>query len=143
MKLRLTCSRPTDVNAVKFVVISGLGWCLDMLMFSALVGWLDIPPGASSFISATVVSLIVFSSTRKFVFRASGKSGAASFIFLIYTEFNIVACSALVELISVLATKENQLNITAAGIIAKLAVTPISLLTNYFVSKWLSIKVHG
>lgn len=143
MKPRSTCFRITDTDTIKFVAISGLGWCLDMLIFSALVGWMRISPGASSFISATLVSLLVFSSTRRLVFRASGRTGTASFIFLVYTELNIIACSALIELISILITKASPLSIATAGIAAKLAVTPLSLSANYFVSKWLSIKVRG
>lgn len=119
------------VSFSKFAALSGLGWGVDFSIYLLLVNFLDFPPFFSNFISAMIATTIVYFISLKKIFNRSSKAGMNFLlIYWIYQLLSIAIYSALLHpVISWFATIDT-LGMDYA-LVAKVAVTPFNLITNY------------
>lgn len=137
-------------NFARFVIfasISGLGWILDMIMFTFLL-FNDVESYTANFISSLVGVTFVWFTSLKTVFN-SGKH-AFSWCILIYWLFQFVSIFIYSMLIGYLTLKLQDwqfsflsLYIQQYGVLAKVIVTPLNLFTNYLFIKQLVIMINS
>lgn len=132
------------VQALKFVGVSGLGWCMDFTLYTTLA-WLGVPLFVANVLGSTVgVSFVFFSSTR-FIFKNQGPIPLyAKYIFyLIYQVALILFMSKLLVamhgLLGVYAPA--FVPVSLLPLLAKMLVTPVSMVINFIVLKGLIEKV--
>ncbi|TAA44347.1 hypothetical protein EAT51_02880 [Pseudoxanthomonas winnipegensis] len=143
MKLLLPQWRETR-RALSFVLLSGLGWCMDMFLFYWLIHTSLSSPGLANVASATIAAMAVFMVSRVLVFgdRRRGMKGMLGY--LLYTELNILASAAAIEGIARYFYMVHGFQFAATAIVAKVLVTPLSLVCNFLVTRWLSgSRVNG
>ncbi len=127
-----------SVQAVKFIVFSGLGWLCDFAIFSLLVSTADVSAGLANFISATIAAMAVFIASKLFIFVSRESLGRSTFYYLIYTEANILVWALIIHFITYQLVSLSAFNYSTSALFAKLIVTPFSLLCNFVASRWLS-----
>lgn len=124
-----------------FVFISGVGWLLDMLSYSALSQLIGAEPAyanfASSMIGVTYVWIVALN--RLFDRGEYGKS-VYLFIYWGYQGASILAYSVLISSVAVSAINSSLSQILGAplGIVAKIIITGPNLLTNFVFMKFLT-----
>jgi len=117
-----------------FVLISGIGWLLDMLTYAALSQLIGVEPAYANFLSSMVgVTYVwIIALNRLFKRREYSKS-----IYLpIYWGYQGISILAYSALISVVASSSINFRIgemlgVHSGLIAKIIITGPNLLTNF------------
>ncbi|KAB2702071.1 GtrA family protein [Brucella lupini] len=127
-----------SVQAVKFIIFSGLGWLCDFAIFGLLVSVAGMSAGSANFISATIAAMAVFIASKLFIFASRESLGRSTLYYLIYTEANILVWALIIQFITHQLVSLNVLNYSTSALFAKLIVTPFSLLCNFVTSRWLS-----
>lgn len=125
-------------RAFGFVLLSGLGWCLDMSLFYGLVHALEFLPGLANLASATTATMAVFLVSRVLLFDGARRGLKPILGYFFYTEINIMLSAAAIEAIARYLSATHALQLTMAAIAAKVLVTPVSLACNFFVTHWIS-----
>lgn len=124
-------------QAIHFFWISGIGWCIDFLVFFTLNHFLT--PTISNLCSATCgVSFTYWVSTRKtfFVNHTRFSLKYKYLIYLIYQIFLITISSLAVGLADgVFGRTSIQLFQDYSFVLAKICVTPFTMLINFTVMK--------
>ena len=110
-----------------------------MCLFWIGVSWLSLQPGVANFVSATIAAMTVFFVSRLFVFPGNASEKKAIFVYFAYTEANIIGWAALIQLFSKMISSVFSVPLELAAIIAKIVVTPFSLVCNFLVTRWLSL----
>ena len=122
---------------IKFFGISGIGWCLDFSVYIFLTQKLNWPVFQSNYISSILaVSLVFYVSTRKIFKESTSKISIRSkyLIYLIYQILLLSLVSILGQYLSTcLGTLGLHSNITK--ILAKIIITPITMIINFVVMK--------
>jgi len=124
-----------------FAGISGLGWLIDLSLFSLLSLATDLGPFAANLLSAGVAVTFVYFASARHVFRYRGGYLLAKL--LAYIAFNVLAITAASAAIGLLASaisgplgelagKDGE---ALAGLLAKIAVTPLTLAANFAFSR--------
>jgi putative flippase GtrA len=124
---------------LKYIFISGFGWILDILFYSILIIFLDIKPLIANFISATLAAMMVFYVSSSWLFSSKDKNlfyGGLWYFF--YTEINIIIWSYFIDFMINFCKDYLDLTLPFTAIIIKILVTPISLLCNYTVTRFLA-----
>lgn len=126
--------------ALRFVVLSGFGWILDIFIFWIGITKIGLAPGITNFISATVAAMLVYYASQWLVFANDRIALTASVGYLLYTEVNIMVWALLIHYFSTGIANMFEIDIKTAALVTKIVVTPLSLGCNYLVSRGISTK---
>jgi putative flippase GtrA len=128
---------------LRFVLLSGGGWLLDVALLLALSRILTMPLGIANFLSSSIASLTVFFFSRHTVFRAaSGGLMQRALVYLAYQAAGILLASMAVNALAAWAA----FHMTAwgwtptpawAAFSGKVLITPPQLVANFFISRFL------
>ena len=133
---------------VKFAIVSGCGWLIDILLTMGLVHF-GVTPFLGSAIGAFVAVAFVYGVSVHAIFPVAGPGRAYGLpAYVIWQVFAIFVASVLVATIAqgiapsvatLRASDEGALSL-ASGI-AKAAVTPLTLLANFIFMRWLTQRL--
>ncbi len=132
-----------------FVAISGLGWLLDVTVFMTLSGPVGWPRLVANIASGSCGSLFVFIVSASGIFqRNDGGMGQKVFVLLTFNLVVILASSYLLVLIATALETAAQahgwvLRPAAISLLAKIIVTPATLLLNFLVVRFLVERFVG
>lgn len=131
-------------QAIRFVGLSGIGWILDFCTYTVLGIW-STNLFLNNMISSWVgVSFVFFFATRK-VFQNNSKISLKwkYLIYLVYQFVLILISSKILSGIDVFIVKNIgvELIVNFSSIIAKILVTPITMVLNFFVMKGIIEKL--
>ena len=126
-----------------FLLFSGIGWLIDFGLYTFLTGVLSFPVAGANYLSSIpAITFVFFVSTRKtFQCRPDGLSkGKKYLIYVIYQLLLITAVSFLAQwLDSLYGNLLPQLK-ELSEILAKITITPITMLCNFFVLRLIAEK---
>jgi len=117
-----------------FVLISGVGWLLDMMSYAALSQLVGMAPAYANFIASLVgVTYVwIIALNRLFDRREYGKSIYLP-VYWGYQGASILAYSALISIVaeSAINSKVSEIFGVPFGLVAKIIITAPNLLTNF------------
>ena len=126
------------LQAIKFTGISGIGWGLDFCSYVAL-GLVSDNLAANNILSSWIGVTFVFMFATRRVFQNSSKIPLKYkyFIYLLYQSVLIVLMSKVLDEINMLILNESTMEIIVrfSSVIAKILVTPITMVLNFLVMK--------
>lgn len=127
----------------RFIGISGLGWIMDFAIYTLLTGAARLPVALSNYLSSLpAVTFVFFTSTRRlFRCRPDGLSLRAKYV--LYTVYQLLLVTAVSFLAQWLAGALPLLLPFLSGFAetaAKLLITPVTMVCNFFVLKSLAEK---
>ena len=132
-------------QAFMFFGISGIGWLMDMTIFTIITHLTPIEATyANIFSSIVAVTFVYITSTKKmFINKENSINLKAKYlIYVIYQILMIVLSSYIIGALAViLANLEYSFVIKFAEIIAKIIVTPFTMVINFLFMKFLIEKV--
>jgi len=129
---------------LKFGSLSGLGWLLDFAILMLLVGGMGAPTFAANLVSSSVAAMSVFLVSRSLIFTPeSGGLEMRMAIYLAYTLAMIcLAAGAMTLIVDALSALGSQRDWHPGAAvltgIAKILVTPPTLVLNFLVSRYAS-----
>ena len=131
-------------QAVQFIGLSGIGWILDFLTYT-LLGLVSDKLFINNVISSLVgVTFVFIFATRK-VFQNSSKIALKwkYFIYVVYQFILIFLISKLLSFIALFIVDniDIALIVNFSAIIAKILVTPVTMILNFFVMKGIIEKI--
>lgn len=146
----LTFSKyPLIYKFYKFFITSGIGWLLDFSIVWLLVSLAGISPFFANAAGSTIGILFVFFTSLYKIFENNGKFIILKLLlYIVYSIFLILSMSLLVQFLS-----DNVVFNTMSGyfitwllpvpvaLIAKVILTPVSLILNFFVVKSIVEKI--
>ena len=135
---------------MSFLLVSGIGWILDLVSYIALTQAFSLPAAYGNFISSMIGITYVWIVALKRVFNRGG-GGKYTFlpIYWGYQALSILAYSVLISFVVVesIDFRLDQAVMLPAAVLAKLLVTPANLLTNFMfmsiLTKFMSAKNDG
>lgn len=125
---------------IKFVLVSGLGFLIDFIIYNMLIYFFKLNVDISNIISSFVGVTFVFLTSTKKIFATNTKRIALKDKYLVYVIYEFI----LILIVSyiMIYLKELLINICFmkkyTGILVKIGVTPFTLLINYVVMKYLT-----
>lgn len=140
--------KPLAAAFLAFALLSGVGWLLDFMTFTALVKLGGVAPFAANVASSYVgVTFVWFASLRSVFGRTGGARGRFLAIYWGYQLASILLYSQLLYLLAQ-ALPPTALWVAlagGAGVAAKIIVTPFNLMTNFVFMKFLTrfMRSHG
>ena len=133
------------VQAVQFIGISGVGWLIDFAIFNFLHLSVENVAVCNWISSLVAISFVFAVSTRRtFVQKNGGINLKLKFmIYVFYQLLLILAMSALLSVINAkLQTVFSEPDLAKySAMIAKIAVTPITMVLNFIVMKFLIERI--
>ena len=131
-------------QAVQFVGLSGIGWILDFTTYT-LLGLVSDKLFINNIISSLVgVTFVFIFATRK-VFQNSSKIPLKwkYFIYVVYQLVLIFLISKLLSFVALFIVENIDIAIviSLSGVIAKILVTPVTMVLNFFVMKGIIEKI--
>ena len=131
-------------QVAKFIGISGIGWLLDFSAYTIL-GFVSKNLFLNNTISSWIGVTFAFVFSTRAVFINEGKI-PLKIKYLIYVLYQIVLIFAVSRLVNVIDTQilnhfDSDLIRKMSFIIAKIFVTPITMILNFFVMKFLVEKI--
>ena len=131
------------IQFFKFLLISGTGWLIDTTIYTILTVILKYNVIFSNILSSIpAITFVFFVSTRKIFLTHIGKFGLKQkyLIYILYQIILIVTVSIIGQMLYNIS--EPLLNNKGLlKIIIKLTITPITMITNFFVMKFLAEKL--
>lgn len=131
------------IQFFKFLLISGTGWLIDTTIYTILTVILKYNVIFSNILSSIpAITFVFFVSTRKIFLTHIGKFSLNQ-KYLIYILYQIILITTVSIIGQILYNiSENLLsNKELLKIIIKLTITPITMITNFFVMKFLAEKL--
>lgn len=133
------------IQAFKFFGLSGIGWIIDFGVFTLLTNVIHVPAGVANIISSLCgVTFVFFTSTIKtFAVKTERFSLKQKYIFYVLFEIIVIlVASKCVGLLSGVFTQaEWEIVVKFAPILAKICVTPFTMLCNFIFMKILTEKI--
>lgn len=132
-------------QAIKFFGISGIGWLIDMVIFTTLTN-LEVNTILSNIISSLVaVTFVYFTSTKKIFINKNENINLNKkyVIYIIYQVLMILASSTLIGVINngIILYINYEIFLKYSKIIAKILVTPLTMICNFIFMKLLIEKI--
>ena len=127
-------------HIMTFIVLSGIGWLMDFAVFGILVSFVHLAPFFANYISSVCGAAFAFFAfsviSTKGLYRPRGRELA---IYVGYQVASITVFSLAIEFLSRLLGQYDFMvfGLVVAPLLAKVVVTPFTLLTNYVVSRLL------
>ncbi len=133
------------VQAFKFFGISGIGWIIDFGVFTLLTKVVHVPAGVGNIISSLCgVTFVFFTSTIKtFAVKTERFTRKQKYIFYVLFEIVVIlVASKCIGILSDLFTRTTvDWAVTFAPILAKICVTPFTMVCNFLFMKILTEKI--
>ena len=133
------------IQAFKFFGLSGIGWLIDFGVFTILTKLVHVPAGISNVISSLCgVTFVFFTSTIKtFAVKTERFTLKQKYIFYVLFEIVIIlAASKCVGMLSDVFLKFGiEIVVSFAPILAKVCVTPFTMICNFIFMKILTEKI--
>ncbi len=130
-------------QALHFFLISGVGWLMDMLIYSILSNF--IPVMVANIISSSVAVTYVYIVSTKKIFENTSKINIKTkYVFYILYQLGMILGSSFVigKLTNFLIKNINiKFILKYAKICAKILVTPFTMVINFIFMKFLIEKV--
>ncbi|MEJ8322444.1 GtrA family protein [Kosakonia sacchari] len=125
---------------IRFIVISGGGWLIDLATMTLLV-WLGLEPIIANLCSATLAVTFVYWISRLIVFdkKIEQKAFTGYLAYYVYSLIVIAVFSLLIQYLSYLlhGIANGGITFTISAFIAKVVITPLNLFINFVVSKYI------
>lgn len=131
------------VQFIKFLFVSGTGWIIDFGIYSVLTEVFKFQIIYSNILSSIPAISFVFIISTKKIFKKSDRGFSIKQKYLIYTIYQIF----LVFFISLLGQFlyeifiKNEVNFNLLKVVIKIMITPITMIMNFFVIKYLVEKI--
>lgn len=132
---------------VRFIGISGVGWILDFSLYTILTMCFNWEVFFSNCLSSIpAVTLVFFVSTKKIFENSEGKISVRGkyWIYLIYQALLLLEVSYVGQYLSQRITQIlilTDIIPALSKIISKLLITPVTMILNFFVMKFLTEKI--
>lgn len=131
------------IQFIKFLLVSGTGWIIDFGLYSMLTGVLGFKILYSNILSSMPAITFVFVISTKKIFKENKNSFSIKQKYLIYFVYQMVLIflvSLLGQFVYIVAIR-NEINFNSLKIIIKIMITPITMILNFFVIKYLAEKL--
>lgn len=124
----------------RFTILSGIGWCMDVgLTLGLVAGGLAVAP--ANMIGATVAVSFVYVTAQRHIFQRKPGRLTAVQRGIAYAGYQVLAIAAASVLIGGLAWALQaalpSVAVTALAGISKIAITPLTLYSNFVFMGWL------
>ena len=126
-----------------FLLFSGVGWIIDFGLYSLLTGPLGFPVGGANYLSSVpAVTFVFLASTRKtFRCRPDGLSkGMKYLLYVVYQLLLLTVVSFLAQGLDPLLAKMLPMVPDYSKLLAKICITPVTMLCNFFVLRLIAEK---
>ena len=136
---------------LRFVLVSGVGWLIDFAIYTALTKALRFPVVGANYLSSLVsVTFVFFVSTEKVLENRPGRLSMPQ-KYLLYVGYQVVLVTAVSFLAAWLDRLLAALRFVQAApllaentkLLAKLLITPVTMLCNFFVLRRITEGKHG
>lgn len=131
------------IQFFKFLLISGTGWLIDTTIYTILTVIFKYNVIFSNILSSIpAITFVFFVSTRKIFLTHTGRFSLKQkyLIYILYQIILIITVSVIGQLLYNI-TESLLSNKDLLKIIIKVAITPITMITNFFVMKFLAEKL--
>jgi hypothetical protein len=131
------------IQFIKFLFISGTGWVIDFGLYLILTGIFNLKILYSNILSSIPAITFVFIVSTKKIFKENKKGFSIKQKYIIYFLYQMILIffiSSLAQILYILAIK-NNINFSSLKLIIKLLITPITMILNFFVIKYLAEKL--
>lgn len=131
------------IQFIKFLFVSGTGWIIDFGLYSILTGIFGLQILYSNVLSSIpAITFVFIVSTKKiFVENKNGFSIKQKYlIYFVYQMILILSVSLLGQFLYTIAIK-NKINFSLLKIIIKIMITPVTMVLNFFVIKYLAERL--
>ena len=132
------------IQAFKFFGLSGLGWIIDMCIFSLLTYFGVYTILANIISSFVAVTFVYLTSTKNIFVNMNNKFNIKKkyVVYVLYQVIIVLISSTIINLIAKDLTGSNiELFVNYSKISAKIIVTPFTMVTNFMFMKFLVEKV--
>lgn len=134
------------IQALKFFGVSGIGWLIDMSIFTILTSFFSVSEVIANIISSFAAITFVYSVSTKKLFQNRDKSLNLKKKYILYILYQIIVVSVAslaIGGISCLIEKNLQIEIILkfSKIVAKIIVTPFTMILNFLFMKFLIERV--
>lgn len=132
------------IQAFKFFGLSGLGWIIDMCIFSLLTYFSVYTILANIISSFVAVTFVYLTSTKNIFVNMNNKFNIKKkyVVYVLYQVIIVLISSTIINLIAKDLTGSNiELFVNYSKILAKIIVTPFTMVTNFMFMKFLVEKV--
>lgn len=133
------------IQALKFLGISGIGWLIDMAIYFILTSLMINIVFSNILSSLVAVTFVYFTSTKKIFINKNKEFNINKkyIIYVIYQIFIILLSSTIIGLVNKLIILYIDFNVVLkySQIIAKILITPITMLCNFIFMKLLMEKI--
>jgi putative flippase GtrA len=129
-------------SAFHFVGIAGIGWLIDNLVFFLIVAVAHGSAFFANFAGGLCGATVTFIGARERLFETRrGRTWVRLSGYLVYTLLLLTAASAAVQWLAIMMQSLSpELPVKWAAMLAKLAVTPFTLMLNYLMARFLSTR---
>lgn len=128
---------------IRFIGVSGIGWIIDFIIYTLLTEVAHLPVALSNYLSTVpAITFVFFVSSRKlFVCRPDGLSKGAKYALYVVYQLLLVTCVSFLAqwLAGGLPLLLPGLR-PIAKLMAKILITPITMVCNFFALKYLAEK---
>ena len=127
----------------RFVGISSIGWIIDFVIYTLLTEVAHLPVALSNYISTVpAITLVFFVSTRKlFICRPDGLSLRAKYVlYVVYQLLLVTGVSFLAQWLAGALPLLLPFLSSFTKLAAKILITPVTMVCNFFVLKYLAEK---
>ncbi len=134
--------------AIRFIILSGLGWCLDFGHFWVLVSyhWL---PLVANLVTASLAAGFVYCVSRTLIFHQYGlykNAGLGLSGYILYTVGMVCIFSLLIQsLVTTITIYWHAVSLSLDTVyltfLVKIIVTPFNLAANFFVVRFLVSRI--
>lgn len=125
---------------IKFLFVSGTGWIIDFGLYLLLTGIFGFQILYSNMLSSIPAITFVFIISTKKIFKKN-KGGFSIkqkyIVYFIYQMVLILSISLLGEFFYIIAIR-NGINFSSLKITIKVMITPVTMILNFFVIKYLA-----
>ena len=131
------------IQFIKFLFVSGTGWIIDFGLYSILTGIFGLQILYSNVLSSIpAITFVFIVSTKKiFVENKNGFSIKQKYlVYFVYQMILILSVSLLGQFLYTIAIK-NKINFSLLKIIIKIMITPVTMVLNFFVIKYLAERL--
>lgn len=132
------------IQAFSFFGISGIGWLIDMSIYSILTYFNVYTILANIISSFTAVTFVYLISTKKVFVNINDSFNVKKkyIVYILYQVIIVLISSTIINLIAKDLTGSNiELFVNYSKILAKIIVTPFTMVTNFMFMKFLVEKV--
>ena len=132
-------------QAFGFIGISGIGWIIDLIVYTVLTSLLEVDVNIANMFSSFVgVSFVFIVSTRKLFINNSKINIKIKYIIYIVYQVLLISSASYIMLLlkdGILDLTDINLIVNYIDILVKIIITPFTMLINFIVMKFLIEKM--